>query len=310
MGKRPFRHEAFFYAGEDEFLAGIVPFVQDGVEAGEAMLVALDGAKIRAIKGSLNGEAESVHFTDMEALGQNPARIIPAWHDFVAGRGAGNRPIRGVGEPIWPGRSPAELAECHQHESLLNLAFAQTQAFWLLCPYDTSALAAGVVEEAQRTHPLIAEDDLSRESAAYVSPEDGPGPFAGVLPAPAMQPSELAFCRHELGDVRRFVSDHAHAAGLTPGRTADLVLAASELATNSVLHGGGDGTVATWREGDVLLCEVRDGGRLDQPLVGRERPSADQASGRGLWLVNHLCDLVQLRTLSSGNVVRLHMRLP
>jgi anti-sigma regulatory factor (Ser/Thr protein kinase) len=62
-----------------------------------------------------------------------------------------------------------------------------------------------------------------------------------------------------------------------------------------------------WRDGDALVCEVRDRGQLGDPLAGR-RPTPEQPDGRGLWLVNQLCDLVQLRSSASGTVVRFHAR--
>jgi anti-sigma regulatory factor (Ser/Thr protein kinase) len=67
--------------------------------------------------------------------------------------------------------------------------------------------------------------------------------------------------------------------------------------------------VRTWRENDALLCEVADAGHIADPLAGRELPPPDQLGGRGLWLVNQLCDLVQLRSSPGRSVVRLHMRL-
>jgi anti-sigma regulatory factor (Ser/Thr protein kinase) len=87
------------------------------------------------------------------------------------------------------------------------------------------------------------------------------------------------------------------------------VLAVHELATNSLRHGGGRGTLRVWREPGALICEVSDRGRIDQPLVGRERPLGGQIGGRGLWLVNQVCDLVQIRCFPTGNAVRLHVRL-
>ena len=65
----------------------------------------------------------------MAEIGANPACIIPAWRDFVDECAEAGRAIRGIGEPIWADRSPAELVECQRHESLLNLAFADTRSF-------------------------------------------------------------------------------------------------------------------------------------------------------------------------------------
>jgi anti-sigma regulatory factor (Ser/Thr protein kinase) len=97
------------------------------------------------------------------------------------------------------------------------------------------------------------------------------------------------------------------AAGLEEARTTDLVLAVDEVATNSLRHGGGRGTLQIWREDGAVVCEVRDAGRIQDPMAGRERPALDRDGGRGLWMVNQLCDLVQLRTLPAGAVVRLHL---
>ena len=40
-----------------------------------------------------------VAFADMANVGANPARIIPAWSDFVASHSGSGRPLRGIGEP-------------------------------------------------------------------------------------------------------------------------------------------------------------------------------------------------------------------
>jgi anti-sigma regulatory factor (Ser/Thr protein kinase) len=311
-GQDTFRHEAFFYAGLEEFLTGTLPFIRDARWADEPVLVAVDKPKIEALKAGLNGQgnADLVQFVEMGELGKNPACIIPAWREFVDEYGGRGRPIRGIGEPIWPGRSEPELVECHHHESLLNLAFADTPGFWLLCPYDAAELDPAVVAEAHRTHPLVGEHGASWRSSSYVAPGVGPGPLVAELPEPQTDLAELEFGRATIRRARLFVSEHAERAGLAAERAADLVLAVSELATNSVLHAGGAGTVRVWREGSVLLCEVRDAGRVGEPLVGRERPTADRSSGRGLWLVNHLCDLVQLRSFPEGYVARLHMCVP
>jgi anti-sigma regulatory factor (Ser/Thr protein kinase) len=92
-----------------------------------------------------------------------------------------------------------------------------------------------------------------------------------------------------------------------PRAVDDLVIAASELAANSVMHGGGSGTLRLWRENGSLLAEVEDRGQIEEPLVGRLRPGIAQEGGRGLWLANQLCDLVQIRSGAAGTTVRLHV---
>jgi anti-sigma regulatory factor (Ser/Thr protein kinase) len=303
-----FRHEAFFYSGNDAFLAGTVPFVRGAVEADEPILVAVPAPRLRALKAHPDGDGASVHFVDMEAMGRNPACIIPAWRDFVAEWGGRGKSLRGIGEPIWHGRSDAELVECQRHESLLNLAFADAEDFWLMCPYDTTALRSDVITEAQRSHHSIVEEELTRQSDAYLEPALATGPFEGELPPPSRPPTEIVFESDGLRALRQAVAEEATAAGLGAGRASDLVLAVNEVATNSILHGGGAGRLQVWRDGDSILCEVRDMGRLEDPLVGRSRPAAEQTEGRGLWLVNQLCDLVQLRSSSKGNTVRIHMK--
>jgi anti-sigma regulatory factor (Ser/Thr protein kinase) len=300
-----FRHEAVFYAGEDEFLAATVPFVEEAVAAGEAVLAAVPGPKVRLLESELDGQAERLCFTDMAELGRNPARIIPAWRDFVAEHAAEGRAVRGIGEPVWPGRSPAELVECERHESLLNLAFAAAPTWSLLCPYDVDALDPAVVDAAGRSHPHVTEDGVSRPSADYAGPAED---FDDPLPPPAADTEVLPFTRDGLSAVRALTARRAAAAGIDPIRRADLVLAVSELATNSVRYADGDGLARVWEEPGALLCEVVDRGHIVTPLAGRERPEPEQLGGRGLWMVNQLCDLVQIRSSDGGTVVRVHMR--
>jgi anti-sigma regulatory factor (Ser/Thr protein kinase) len=304
-----FHHEAVFYADVDDYLAGTVPYLREGLDHGDRMLVAVGAAKRRLIEGELGADADAIRFVDMVELGRNPARIIPAWADFVADHGGNGRSLRGIGEPIWPGRTAPEIVECQSHESLLNLAFDDGPAWSLLCPYDMTRLDADVLEEAQRSHPFVSRRGASVESAAYVAPLDGAGPFAASLSPRPWDAPEVAFDTRSIGGVRSLLADRAAAAGLDADRTADFVLAVSELATNAVRHAGGHGTVRVWREDSTLLCEVEDRGRIHRPLAGRERPSTEALTGRGLWLVNHVCDLVQIRSLPDGNLVRLHMQL-
>jgi anti-sigma regulatory factor (Ser/Thr protein kinase) len=301
-----FRHEALFYQGERGFLEATVPFIRAGVRAAESTLVVVSSERIALLRERLGEDAAGVTFADMASVGQNPARIIPAWQDFVDRNAGSGRQLRGIGEPIWPARSGAELAECQLHEALLNLAFAAAPRFWLLCPYDRSALAPDVIREAERSHSFVMQEARSQKSAAYA----GLSELAEAAPLPTAPETavEEAFDSHSLRTLRAAVMHQAARAGLRRARMADLVIAVNEVATNSVLHGGGTGRLRIWRDGASIVCEIRDEGRIRDPLADRRRPRKDPRSPRGLWLANQLCDLVQVRGRDGGTAVRLRMR--
>jgi anti-sigma regulatory factor (Ser/Thr protein kinase) len=303
-----FRHQAYFYDGLDEFVPGMASFIRDALVADEPILVVVSAEKIDLLTAELGGDAGDVCFADMAQVGANPARIIPAWHDFVSERSAPGRRIRGIGEPIGPHRDPDELAECHRHESLLNLAFADHPDFWLMCPYDTAALAPEVVAHAHHTHPLVLADGTPSESASFPGLDAVRAPFDEPLPEPPADAAELEVWLESLSTIRRFVSGFAAATDLGD-RAADLLMAVNEIATNSVRHGGGRGMLRLWHEPGKVVCEVRDHGRIAHPLAGRERPVSGQIGGYGLWLANQVCDLVQLRAFPDGGAVRLHIRV-
>lgn len=303
-----FRHEALLYSGDAGFLDGTLPFVREGVAAGEPVLVVVSAERIRGLRSALGDDADRVCFTDMAEVGKNPARIIPAWRAFLDDNGGGTRRLRGIGEPIWSTRSPAELAECQRHEALLNVAFVGSGPWWLLCPYDVASLPADVIHEAERTHPYVAERGSHRTSHACRDLEAMAAPFDAPLPPPPVPHLEMAFDADDLPSLRRLVADRAGRVGLAASGTDELVLAVHEVAANSVRHGGGRGVLRIWQEDDRLVCEVTDSGHIVEPLIGREQPPLDGPSGRGLWLVNQLCDLVQLRSYPHGTVVRIHAR--
>jgi anti-sigma regulatory factor (Ser/Thr protein kinase) len=293
-----FSHEALLYEGPDGLLAGTLPFIREGLERDEPIMVAVGAGKISRLRDALGPEAERVDFADMAVLGHNPARIIPAWENFLSRH---DGPARGIGEPIWAGRSGPELVECQLHEALLNVAFAETPDFALLCPYDVTTLDESIVHEACCSHPTVNEQPSHsfREAARLLAPFESP------LPRPPAQARLLGFEIDTVSDVRRLARECA--GELEPERVEDLVLAVTELAANSIRHGGGRGILRIWTERDTLVCEVRDRGRIADPLAGRHVPDPEWLGGRGLWIANAVCDLVQVRSGAQGTAVRLHM---
>ena len=303
-----FCHEALFYSGALELVAALEDFVIEGLITGNKVFVVLSAPKLESLRAALGNAADEVTFADMDIVGANPARIIPLWSGFVnellPGQGA-----RGVGEPVTASREPPELAECQVHESLLNLAFAGTSDFWLLCPYDTAELDEGVLSEARHSHayvgsrgkgPTANEHYAEFGSLSWLSGRHLPKP-----PAPAEHMfADLA----SIGAARQAVRARASSFGLGEPSVEDFALAVHEVMANSLAYGGGRGEISIWAESDRLICEVYDHGQFNEPLAGRRRPTVNDERGRGLWIANQLCDLVQIRSVPDGSVVRLHMR--
>ena len=129
------------------------------------------------------------------------------------------------------------------------------------------------------------------------------------LPGPAGDAVRHRY-RSDLSEVRALVLKHAREAGLEEGKANDLVLAVSEVAGNTLRHTGSAGTLEIWRDKGELVCQVRDEGVITDPLVGRRKPGLDAAGGHGLWLVNQLCDRVELTSGADGTTIRMHMDLP
>jgi anti-sigma regulatory factor (Ser/Thr protein kinase) len=264
---------------------------------------------LRGLRCELAGHADRITFVDMSQIGRNPAHIIPAWSEFLRSNGGGKVPVRGIGEPIWAGRTADELVECQRHETLLNVAFATSGAWRLLCPYDTIGLPSDVIDEAHRSHPWVSRADGARATSTHCRDLAlMADPFDAPLPPPPPGAETLPFGLADIGSARNLVALLARASGLPNARIDDLVLAAHELVSNSIRHGGGTGTIRVWHDGRAVLCEVTDKGHIGHPLAGRQLPADDSVGGRGLWMANQLCDLVQIRTFADGSVVRLHMR--
>jgi anti-sigma regulatory factor (Ser/Thr protein kinase) len=299
-----FRHDVMLWSGVADFVTRTVRFVQDGLDRGEPVMVVVPAARLARVAQALGPAADAVVLADMESVGSNPARIIAAWADFLDT--AAGRPARGVGEPLWAGRRDAEVLECQLHEWLLNSAVSAETPFWLRCPYEADALPASVIAESLRTHPWLAEDDGSSGANPSYVDESAHHAFAAVLPDPPGSHIVRTITTTSLRSVRDLALHVARVCGIDASRAADLGLALHELGVNSVVHGDGAGTLRLWRTPDALVCEIADAGVVADPLTGRRAPDVEEPDGRGLWMVNQLCDLVQLRSSAAGTIVRVH----
>jgi anti-sigma regulatory factor (Ser/Thr protein kinase) len=299
------RHILFPYSGTAHYLDGLLAYVEQARAADASVVICAPAERAELLRECLPA-GDSVAFMDPAALGSNPGRLIPAWREWLAGRSAEGG-IHGIGEATWSGRSPAQLSELRYHEWLLNLAFAQSPAWSLLCPYDTVGQPSETVQALRRSHPLVWDGASSSGAAQYDA-----GPYAFETFAEPNPPyDEMPYAIDDLTVLRELVAEWAKTHGLSVERTRDLMLSVTEVASNSIRHGGGQGTLRVWVEDGALVCEFRDAGVISDPMVGRVRPAVNQIGGCGLWFVHQLCDLVEIRSgPGEGTRVRLHVDLP
>jgi anti-sigma regulatory factor (Ser/Thr protein kinase) len=300
-----FVHPALFYRDPAEYIAGTVAFIRDGLATGEPVAVAVPRPRLELIIAELGYDAARTTLIDMGQAGRNPGRIIPSVLRAFADQYPRQR-TRIIGEPIWAERSDAEYPACVQHEALINLAFAD-RPVTILCPYDVSTLSESVLADANTTHPVIMDSSGARASADY---DPTVGIAAGNVTLPVRpRCTQLIFSADTLRAARRYAMAQARRVGMSERRVLDVELVVSELASNSVIHGGGRGSLWIYPDDGYLVCEVRNAGTIADPLAGRRPVAPEESRGRGLLLVNQLADLVRVHMTADATAIRAYLRL-
>jgi len=301
-------HDAFFYTDASSYRTGLLEFIRTGLADEEPVAVAVPQPGLSLVRSALTADEEArVRLIDMSVAGRNPGRIIGTVLSAFVREHAGSR-VRIIGEPIWAGRSPDEYPACAEHEALINVALGSAPAY-ILCPYDATHLDRTVLVDATRTHPTLAAGPDRWTSPGYTDSHAVAASFDRPLPPPPAHALVMVIAPTTApSNARRFVHDYAERARMTDDRAADLRLVAQELTLNTLVHAGGRGLLSIWAVHDEVVCQVQDGGRIDDPLVGRRAPGpADE--GHGLFAVHRVSDLVRVHRRSEGTTVRVHIGL-
>lgn len=302
----PFAHLALPYRGDTEYLAGAVPFIMKGLASDEPVLVAVPTRRLALLRAELGPTADDVTLVDMTDVGRNPGRIIPGVLLPFADTHP-QRQVRIVAESIWPDRRPDEYVECVRHEALLNRALTG-RCTTVLCPVDVLGLPTRAHIDSARTHPMTVYRNGTRPSVRYAPDEAIEAADVELAPPPDA-------CRYvvdtpDMIELRSVVATYAQDNGLGGRRVQDLVLALTELASNSIEHAHSAATVLFGRIGDRLVCQVRDSGHIGDPMAGRRPVPPSQLRGRGLLLVNELADLARVHTTQAGTTVEMQFEVP
>jgi anti-sigma regulatory factor (Ser/Thr protein kinase) len=297
-------HRALVYRGVDEFVTLTARVIHGALAAGQPVLAALPTAHLHLVREALQSDGADVRWLDMAAEGRNPGRILPAVLTAFDDEHPGET-VTMIGEPIWPGRNANEYAAAVAHEALINLAFAGRDLS-VVCPYDAAGLTAGAMHDAHRTHPEILDRRGTRTSDDYGDPAAVAAEATARLSDPSPEAVVLQVNHvDEVRPAREVLRNEATRLGLVEDRVDRFVLACHEAIANALKHGGGRAEVRLWRDGGELVCQVDSAGGFDDVLAGRRRPPPDSSGGRGLVMVNELCDLVLLRATPRGATIQM-----
>jgi CheY-like chemotaxis protein len=165
------RHEALVYSSTDELAAGALPFMQQGLTYGDHLLVVMREPGRILLQEALGEESDQIEFADANAWYRSPERAFESYTSYVDDhleRGAPR--VRVVAEVLWPESSKtADVAGWKRYEAGISSAMASVPVSFI-CAYDTEELPAGIVTDAQRTHPVLRTAQGARPSAHYVQP--------------------------------------------------------------------------------------------------------------------------------------------
>jgi anti-sigma regulatory factor (Ser/Thr protein kinase) len=326
--RRGYRHEAVLYDSDQQLLDVVVPFLREGVAAGEPCLVALAASTSRLARAAV-GDITGLTFLDDRY--DRPASVIRSNRDLftvhlIDGasriRVASEVPHPGVGAP-WDGWA--------RYEATINHAYAEFP-LWGLCAYDTRITAGPVLDEVTRTHPYLATGYGHQVNPRYQDPAEflarRPSSQADLVETASLPvidltdptPSAARDAVHTASmispgtaqvEAPQSAASRRGGAQLEPIQVEHLVFAVSEAVTNAVLHGRPPVRFRLWTAPDRIVATVTDrGDGPPDPFAGLLPVSDPSSAGLGLWLTHQLCSHVTLDTTDDGFTIRLIVGTP
>jgi hypothetical protein len=326
------------YDSDEDFLGVVVPFLEDGVAAGEPCLVALGASSTGLVRAAMGDTSGLTFFDDRY---DRPASVIRSNRDLFTAqiadgacqiRVASEVPHPGVGAP-WDGWA--------RYEAAINHAYAQFP-LWGLCAYDTRIAPNPILDDVARTHPHLAAADghrvnpryqdpaefLARRPPAQADPVETASPpiidltdptpatardaarTASMIRSDTVRPDPIAPDTIQLAAPQP-ATPQRETPQLDPTDIEHLVFAVSEAVTNAVSHGRPPVRFRLWTAPDRIVATVTDrGDGPTDPFAGLLPVSNTSPGGLGLWLTHQLCSHVTLDTTDDGFTIRLVVGTP
>lgn len=306
-----FRYDAVLFDDADQLLGVAVPFLLEGLAAGDAAVIATSPATATLLRDAVDDPR--VHVLERgDVYRARTPTAITTFRQLAEQRSTGSvTQVRVVGEVDF-GPTARDWLEWQRYEAVINAALADWP-LWGLCVFDTQQLSDPVLDSARRTHTAVASPDGRSPNPDFVPPAE----YLRSLPIP-VEPLESTPPRLSVAEVSDFIGlRHAVAAELAtvpaPSDTIeDYLLAVDEMTSNALRHGKQPVSLRLWIAPDRIVCSIDDHGPgFDDPFAGYGPAHGDDLSqgGMGLWLARQLCDHVDISGDDRGSHVRLTIRL-
>jgi anti-sigma regulatory factor (Ser/Thr protein kinase) len=307
-----FHHDALLFDSPEQLVDVAVPFLLEGVAAGEAAVVATSGPTAQVVREAVEDDP-LVHVLERHELyrARTPTAITTVRRLAEQQAAAGVPRVRVVGEVDF-GPTERTWLEWQRYEAVINGALADWP-LWGLCVFDTQRLPEPVLESALATHPTLVTPDGRAANPEFTEPEK----YLRSMPVPP-EPLEETPPRLEAAAVvdfaglRRTVGAELATVDAPADLLDDFLLAIDEMTSNALRHGGPPVCLRLWIADDRLACTISDQGPgFDDPFAGYGPAHGDDLSrgGMGLWLARQLCDHVDITTDADGTRVRLTLHL-
>jgi anti-sigma regulatory factor (Ser/Thr protein kinase) len=294
------RHNALVYESEDEYLARTVPFLREGIDAGEGAIVAHTKPGLAMTREALGPDAAQVTFVDVSDAYTRPAWTLAAYHKVFAGQLEKTPALRAVAD-VQFGLDPAEWDLWTGYEAVFNRSFAHLPV-WVWCSYNVEGTPDPIIEGVWQTHPEVVDGETSTASERYEDPDDLLRRVTS-RPEPLTELRSIPFGR-DAEEFRERLARELTAARVPEAQVLDMLLAATEVATNAVEHGGGVEDVRVGRARGRFVCEITDrGDGFDDPTAGYLAPRP--GAGTGLWVARQLTWGIEFFRSPSGFTARL-----
>ena len=305
-----FRHEALLYSAADELVEVAARFLREGLDAGDAAVVAVGPDRSEPLREALGDDPRVLVLERRSLYRSRTAGAITSVRRLAAEHAPPGRRVRVVGE-VDLGSTAADRQEWQRYESVINEAFA-SEPLWGLCAFDAGRLPPSVLDAARQTHPYLRTPAGSVPNAEHVDPAD----YLTALPVPdePLERTSPLLADDDVLDpigLRRALRGRLAAVDGPADVVEDFLLAVDEMVSNAVRHGRPPVGVRLWAAAGRLVCTVRDAGRgWSAPFAGYGPAHGDDlaAGGMGLWLARQLCDRVAIRSDEQGVAVRLTSR--